>query len=110
MIAQRSLLGWFAVAAALVGPLLSTDPASSAPTDGSEGGMIIEDDACRLDTPNWARDVWFRIRRYWDPLKLVEQGKRKRGAVSLHFYIGRDGQVLEVITLRRKGRGCPAIR
>lgn len=84
--------------------LCSQAPKSRAqgpPSDARERRLMVQDEACKLDDPNWTRDVWFRLKRHFDQTALLVEGKH--GAVLLRFDVGRDGQVLEVVTLRKKG-------
>jgi|KBSSwiStaDraftv2_1062776.scaffolds.fasta_scaffold342339_3 hypothetical protein len=97
---MRKTAGVRAVAAfVLNATLMVVEPPFSA-ADDDPRWVVLEDEACPVHQPRYARDVWFRLERY-TTLELTE--RLGRGIVSVHFYIGADGRVADVVTLRKKG-------
>jgi hypothetical protein len=62
--------------------------------------VVLEDESCPVQQPTYARDVWFRLQRY---TTLAVTDRLGRGIASIHFFIGPDGKVTDVVTLRKKG-------
>jgi TonB family protein len=100
------MLGTFPSRAALLVVILATpicDDAFVSPgSDEPEvGDTISEDDNCRTVGNDYAQKVFATIKGKWSPPEAAERGWW--GAVTLHFYIGRDGQVRDLETVRRRG-------
>ena len=88
------------IAGLLIGGISST---KSSPEKAPEwkSDLIVGDDVCKAERPDYRAHLQNRIKQHWRP--PIAAWKGEQGAIYVHFNIGADGKAKDVTTVNQQG-------